>query len=93
MATIKMDYSYCNDKASNIQEKAGEIDKKLKTLATKIIEGINDGTWSGPDAENFKTAWQNCSEEFDDFVKYLKSTSEKVEFASKEVQALDVGGK
>ncbi len=89
MATLRIEYDYVKAKANVLAENASKIEKILNDLIDNVQTNINDRTWTGIAADDFKSEWNKASSEFTEFIQYLKSVQSKVETAGKEAEYYD----
>lgn len=89
MATIRLEYDYAKAKANVMEDNANKIEKILNNLVDDMQKNINDSTWSGNAADNFKRVWNQSAEKFSSFVQYMKSIQSKVQTASEEARFYD----
>ncbi len=89
MATIRIEYDYAKAKAETMAQNAEKIEKILNTLVEDMNTNINDSTWAGEAADNFKSVWNRVSGDFTNFIQYMKSVQSKVQTAGEEARHYD----
>ena len=91
MATsLNLNYEAASAQAQRVLADAEEIDVILKNLVSEVDQNIgNSSVWSGNSAERFKNVWNSCAENFDTFVKHVKTIQEKIDYTAEQARTFD----
>ena len=91
MATnLRLDYELASAQARVIEADAEEINRILQALISEVEANVNNvGVWTGVSAEQFKSTWERCSENFNSYINHIRTIQEKIDYTATEVSKFD----
>lgn len=91
MATnLRLDYDAASAQAKIVDADATAVEAILEDLVQQVEANVNNSSvWSGESARTFMDAWQNCADDFGNFVQHLRTVRDKIDLTADEVRKFD----